>query len=117
MLWASDYNHGRIVEINPNNLSDYTVIKPTGESIANGGPDGIVSDGQGNLFIASRANNTIIEYNIAAQTATAVGTVSGLDDLAPASGLGAQLPSRPRSSCLASGDSASVAYRLHRRSV
>ena len=46
MLWASDYNNGRIVEINPNNLSDYTVITPTGAAIANGGPDGIVSDGQ-----------------------------------------------------------------------
>ena len=65
MLWASDYNHGRVVEINPNNLSDFTVFKPTGATIANGGPDGIVSDGQGNLFIASRANNTIIQYNIA----------------------------------------------------
>jgi hypothetical protein len=89
MLWASDYNNGRVVEINPNNLSSFTVFTPTGAAIATFGLDGIVSDGLGHLFIASRANNTIIQYNIATNSATAVGFVSGLDDLAPASGLGA----------------------------
>ena len=115
MLWASDYNHGRLVEINPNNLSDFTVFKPTGAAIANGGPDGIVSDGMGNLFVASRANNTIIEYDIATNTATAVGSVSGLDDLAPASGLGAATPEPSSTVLLSIGTLGILAYRLRRR--
>lgn len=92
MLWASDYNHGRIVEINPNNLSDYTIFTPTGAAIANFGPDGIVSDGLGHMFIASRANGKVMEYDIATNQATVVGSVAGLDDLAPVSGLGAPTP-------------------------
>jgi len=117
MLWAADYNNGRVVEINPNNLSDFTVFKPTGATIANGGPDGIVSDGQGNLFIASRANNTIIQYDIATNTATAVGTVDGLDDLAPASGLGAPVPEPSSIVLLSIGGLGMLAYRLRRRSA
>ncbi len=117
MLWASDYNHGRIVEINPNNLSDFTVFTPTGAGIANFGPDGIVSDGLGNLFIASRANNSIIEYNIATNSATVVGTVNGLDDLAPASGLGAQTPEPSSIVLISIGTLGMLAYRLRRRSA
>jgi sugar lactone lactonase YvrE len=114
MLWASDYNNGRVVEINPNNLSSFTVFTPTGAAIAGGGPDGIVSDGLGNLFIASRANNTIIQYNIATNTATAVGTVAGLDDLAPASGLGS-VPEPSSALLLGIGGLGLLAYRLRRR--
>ena len=116
-LWASDYNNGRLVEIDPTNLNNFTVFKPTGAAIANFGPDGVVADGQGNLFVASRANNTIIEYNIASNTATAVGTVAGLDDLAPASGLGASVP-EPSSTVLCGiGGLIALAYRLRRRSA
>jgi sugar lactone lactonase YvrE len=117
MLWASDYNNGRVVEINPNNLNDFTVFKPTGATIANGGPDGIVSDGQGNLFVASRANGTIIQYDIATNAATAVGTLSGLDDLAPASGLGAPTPEPSSIVLLGIGGLGVLASRLRRRSA
>jgi sugar lactone lactonase YvrE len=117
MLWAADYNHGRIVEINPDNLSDFTVFRPTGATIANGGPDGIVSDGHGHLFIASRANNTIIQYDIATNTATAIGTVNGLDDLAPASGLGAAVPEPSSIILLSIAGLGILAHRLRRRSA
>ena len=118
MLWASDYNNGRIVEINPNNLSQFTVFKPTGATIADGGPDGIVSDGQGRLFIASRANSTIIQYDIATNTATAVGTIDGLDDLAPVSGLGAPVVPEPSSMLVVIvGGLGMMAYGLRRRSA
>jgi streptogramin lyase len=115
MLWASDYNNGRLVEINPNNLSNFTVFTPTGATIATFGPDGIVSDGLGNLYIASRANNTIIQYNIATNTATAVGSISGLDDLAPVSGLGAPVPEPSSIVLLSIGALGMLAYRLRRR--
>jgi sugar lactone lactonase YvrE len=116
MLWASDYDHGRIVEINPNNLS-YTVITPSGASIADNGPDGIVSDGKGYLFIASRANNTIIQYDIATKVATAVGSLSGVDDLAPVSGLGAPTPEPSSILIVSICGLGMIAYRLRRRSA
>jgi streptogramin lyase len=118
-LWASDYNHGKLVEIDPSNLSSYTVFTPTGATIANFGPDGIVSDGLGNLFIASRANNTIIQYDISNNKATAVGTVNGLDDLAPVSGLGAPSAAPEPSSMvlLGIGGIGLLCYRRRRRSV
>jgi streptogramin lyase len=86
MLFASDYNNGRIVEINPNNLSSFAFLTPSGAALSQ--PDGVTSDGNGNLFIASRANSHVIEYNIATNSATVIGNIDGLDDLAPASGLG-----------------------------
>jgi sugar lactone lactonase YvrE len=117
MLWASDYNHGKLVEIDPSNLSNYTVFAPTGAAIANFGPDGVVSDGLGNLFVASRANNTIIQYDITSNKATAVGTVDGLDDLAPVSGLGAPSVPEPSSMVLLGiGGFGLLCYRLRRRS-
>jgi sugar lactone lactonase YvrE len=91
-LFASDYNNGRIVEINPTTLA-FSFLTPSGAALSQ--PDGITSDGQGNLFVASRANAHVIEYNIAGNSATVIGTINGLDDLAPASGLGSNATPEP----------------------
>ena len=53
-----------------------------------GQADGITSDGAGHIFIASRADSHIWDYNIPANTFTRRTLVNGLDDLAPATGLG-----------------------------
>lgn len=89
MLFAADYNNGRILELNPDTLA-FTFLSPTGAILSN--PDGITSDGQGHIYIASRGNSHVLQYNIAANTATVIGTIAGLDDLAPASGLGSAVP-------------------------
>ncbi len=99
MLFATDYNNGRILEINPTTLA-FTILTPTGASIADGGPDGITSDGLGNLFLASRGNGELIEYNIATNTATDIASISGIDDLAPASGLGSAAAAVPEPATL-----------------
>jgi hypothetical protein len=59
--------------------------------------------------------NTIIEYDIATNKATAVGTVNGLDDLAPASGLGAAVPEPSSLVLLSIGGLGLLADRLRRR--
>jgi DNA-binding beta-propeller fold protein YncE len=91
MLFATDYNNGRIVSIDPNTLH-FTILTPTGAGIPGNGPDGITSDGAGNLFLASRNNGEVVEYNIASNLATNIAPINGLDDLAPASGLGSSVP-------------------------
>lgn len=99
-LFASDYNNGRILEIDPNNLTSHSLLTPTGATLSD--PDGITSDGVGHLFIASRANAHVIEYDIATNTATVIGTINGLDDLAPVAGLGAA-PTPEPSTLVAAG--------------
>jgi streptogramin lyase len=83
---ASLYGNG-IYEIDPNTLLATTRMFG---SIPN--PDGITSDGAGNLFLAARGNFNIYRYNIAGNTLTGLTSVYGLDDLAPAAGLGAPIP-------------------------
>ena len=55
-------------------------------------PDGLESDGEGNLYLASEANrgdNKIYRYDIATGTLTALtNPLPGLDDLVPLSGVG-----------------------------
>jgi sugar lactone lactonase YvrE len=110
MLFASDYNHGKILRINPTTLAT-TEITPLGSALDQ--PDGIVSDGNGNLFIASRGNAHVIEYNIATNTASDLATINGLDDLAPASGLGA--PPTPEPSTIVSALSGAIALAWYAR--
>jgi sugar lactone lactonase YvrE len=116
-LYATDYNNGRIVRINPTTMA-FTVLTPLGPGIPGGGPDGITSDGQGNLFLASRANGEVVQYNIATNTASNIVFISGLDDLAPASGLGAPSSAAPEpASLLLAGLGAAtiLGYRFGRR--
>jgi len=62
-------------------------------SVIGSGNDGIVSDGAGHLFFAASGSAIVGQYTIAGGTLVAVSNNLGsLDDIAPASGLGAPPP-------------------------
>ena len=77
-LWAADVGVGAncLVEI-PTNLSTYTLYQvgniPT--------PDGIISDGEGNLYIGVNLVK-VYEYNIPTNTITKMVKVKSVDDVA-----------------------------------
>jgi hypothetical protein len=115
MLYASSLFSNLIYSIDPNNLSIvHDVTSKLGTIPA---PDGITSDGIGNIFIASSASlgdSHIYQLDLIANTLTQKTFVNGLDDLAPASGLGS-LP-EPSSFVLAMFGVVSVgAWRWRRR--
>ena len=87
LLYASSYLGNTIYSIDPNNLSIVQdVTGSLGSSIP--GPDGITTDGIGDLFIASSVDSHIYQLNLITHVLTQETYVPGLDDLAPASGLG-----------------------------
>jgi streptogramin lyase len=111
-LWATDLNNGSLVEFNPAALT-YTVhTLPTyfGGSLQ---PDGIISDGAGTIYFASRKAFSIYSYDIATATITAHNQVFGLDDLAPIIGPGSlqSVPEPASLACLTVG----AALLLRRR--
>lgn len=55
-------------------------------------PDGITADGNGNIIVASRCSGQIQMYNEISHTSTYSPFINGLDDVAPASGLGSLNP-------------------------
>src|SRR5205085_835927 len=55
-------------------------------------PDGIVYNGSGHIFVTSRSNFRVYDYNIASNTSTQNAFVNGLDDLAPLIGSGSPGP-------------------------
>jgi DNA-binding beta-propeller fold protein YncE len=77
-LWVSDVGVGAdcLVEI-PTNLSTYTLYQ-VGNLL---NPDGIVSDGQGNLYIGVNLQK-VYEYNIPTNTVTKIVKVKSVDDIA-----------------------------------
>ncbi len=81
-LWVSRYTASGIWRI-PTDLS--APLGPFGTIIPR--PDGLESDGAGNILVAAQFSN-VWAYNIAADTATMKNAVPGLDDLAPVSDLG-----------------------------
>jgi hypothetical protein len=87
-LWATDESAGALIEIDPTTLTTTTHFLPAN---AVGGamlPDGLCGDSAGKLWYASRGDFNIYEYNITGGTSSVVVNINGLDDLAPASGLG-----------------------------
>ena len=82
-LWVSRYDLGGFWKI-PTSLSGS--LGPYAGSIPH--PDGVESDGNGNLFAASAGTN-VYQYNIASNTVTQKNAVPGLDDIAPLAGFGA----------------------------
>jgi len=81
-LWVSDKLFNGIWEI-PTDLSSSTLYA----SGKIGDPDGIESDGAGNIYVAARTGQIFV-YNIGSNTTTGLTQVPGLDDLAPLTGLG-----------------------------
>jgi len=51
-------------------------------------PDGVESDGAGDIFAAAQGNSYVYEYNIASHTTTQLTSVPFIDDIAPVTGLG-----------------------------
>jgi len=77
-LWATDVGAGAncLVEI-PTDLSGFTLFQ-----VGNlPGPDGIVSDGDGNLYVGVNAARAV-EYNIPTDTITKSVKVKSIDDIA-----------------------------------
>ncbi len=77
-LWVSDVGTGAncLVEV-PTDLSGFTLFQVGNFTT----PDGIISDGHGNLFVGA-ALQTVIEYNIPTNTITNRVKVSSVDDVA-----------------------------------
>ncbi len=92
-FYASSLFGNAIYSIDPNNLSN--VVNVTGHLGIIPGPDGITSDGLGNIFIASSdslGDSHVYQLDLINNTLTQNVMVPGLDDLAPASGLGSAAP-------------------------
>ena len=90
-LWTTDEASSSLIEADPNNLATSFVVHPLPKSPSTGAdllPDGICSDGLGKLWFASRGDFNVYEYSITGGTTTPIVNINGLDDLAPASGLG-----------------------------
>jgi hypothetical protein len=86
LLYSPSLNGNGIFAINPSTLAVTLLNNSTGVAF-----DGITTDSNGNLFIAN-SGSRIYQYNLISDVLTPETTVSGLDDLAPASGLGAPVP-------------------------
>ncbi len=86
LLYASSLFGNFVYSIDPNNLNNVQIATGTVP-----GPDGIASDGLGNIFIASSdsiGDSHVYQFNLTNNTMTQRALVNGLDDLAPASGGG-----------------------------
>lgn len=86
-LFAASFSTNGIYAVDPTNLTNEIFIPNTVAGFTN--PDGIVSGGDGNLYFATRTGYGLMQYNIAGNSFLNLTTVFGIDDLAPASGLGA----------------------------
>jgi sugar lactone lactonase YvrE len=86
LLYASSLYGNLVYSFDPNNLNNYSDVTSKLGTIP--GPDGITSDGIGNIFIAGGGDEYIYQLDLVNNTLTQKNYVYGLDDLAPASGLG-----------------------------
>jgi sugar lactone lactonase YvrE len=111
-LYASSLYGNYVLSINPNNLSDVQNVSSKLGNIP--GPDGITSDGVGNIFIAAGGDEYIYQLDLVNNTLAQNTYVYGLDDLAPASGLGS-MP-EPSTLALLSAGAISLLAVVRRRS-
>ncbi len=85
LLYAASQGLNAIYSFDPNSLvsgAKFVVRVP--------GPDGLSADGNGNLLIAARGDFRLYNYDLNNGKLTAGPSVFGIDDTAPASGLGAR---------------------------
>jgi streptogramin lyase len=94
-LFVSAETSNGIYAIDPNNLASDTPLFFGQIPSA----DGITSDAMGNIFIAAFGNEHIYQYNIPSGMLAERTLVTGLDDLAPLSGIGS--PTVPEPSAVA----------------
>ena len=93
-LFASSLFGNVVLSINPNNLNDVqTVTDAFGKPLTVPAPDGITTDGVGNIYVASSASlfpgdSHIYQIDLINHVLTQKAFVFGLDDLAPATGAG-----------------------------
>ena len=102
LLYACSVLGNTVYSIDPNNLNtvhDLSLALHAGIST----PDGITTDGLGNLFVASgdTTDNHVYQIDLNNNTLTQETYVPGLDDLAPASGSGSFTIPEPSSLALA----------------
>jgi sugar lactone lactonase YvrE len=86
LLYACALYGNAVLSLDPNNLSNVHDVTSSLGTLSS--PDGITTDGIGNIFIANTGDQRIYDLNLAANTLTQDTFVRGLDDLAPASGNG-----------------------------
>ena len=98
-LYGSSFFDNSIIRFNPNNLSSHSLLMNGTQVASLNHPDGIVSNGRGDLYIVSRGvgggnftDTRLYDYNLIAGTLTASVKVDGLDDIAPLVGPGAIVP-------------------------
>jgi DNA-binding beta-propeller fold protein YncE len=83
-FFASTWSDGNgFYEISPTTLTSLGFTAGVPNS------DGIVSDGNGNIYIAGTGDQHVYQYDSRTSTLTQKTMVAGLDDIAPVSGLGA----------------------------
>ena len=90
-LYATSVFGNTVYEIDPNNLNNVQDLAVSLKLGSIPGPDGITTDGIGNLFVASSdslGDGHVYQIDLINNTLTQKTYVYGLDDLAPASGLG-----------------------------
>jgi streptogramin lyase len=97
-LFASSLNGNHLYQVDPNNLASVS-------SVASGipNPDGLTSNGMGDIFVAARGDFHIYQYHISSSSVIQRTFVNGLDDLAPATGLGAPVTVPEPASLLLAG--------------
>jgi streptogramin lyase len=110
-LFAASLFGNGIYELDPNNIAAAPLFF--------GGPaadDGITSNGKGSIFVVSRSDFHVYEFNIGTHCFTQRTFDGGLDDLAPASGLGATAAPEPMTLTLFGvGALGLLGYRWRRR--
>ncbi len=88
-LYATSLYGGFIYSLDPNNLAQVSTFGNFSF------PDGITTDSKGHLYIASRGDSHIYDYNLITKTQSQNAYIYGLDDLAPASGSGSNSTPEP----------------------